>query len=107
MATRLELHDEFIDVLGTRDELESRAYFQPPPSKRMSYPCIRYSRSVNDIKRANNKVYMNTNKYEGVVIDPDPDSDIPNKLLERFPMFTLEKPYVADNLNHFPFTIYY
>ena len=107
MASRLELHNEFIDILGTRDEPESRVYFQPPESIKMKYRCIRYSKAVPNIKHANNKVYSNINKYEGVVIDYDPDCEIPNKLLDHFEMCSLGKPYTSNNLNHFPFTLYF
>lgn len=102
MASRLELQDEFEKLLGSEN-----VYFQPPASVKMSYPAIRYSRSRSDQKRANNHIYLNTPGYEGVVITDDPDCEIPNKLLEYFSMCSLGNPYVADNLNHFPFTLYY
>ena len=107
MASRLKLHEEFIDVLEAKGETESRVYFRPPESKKMKYPCIRYTKAEPNVNRANNKVYGRTDKYEGVVIDYDPDSDIPDKILARFSMCSLGKPYTADNLNHFPFTLYY
>lgn len=107
MASRLELHNGFIDILGSGTESESRVYFQPPASKLMKYPCIRYSKSAPNTIRANNKVYKNTNCYEVIVIDPNPDSDIPNKILEHFQMCRLDRVYTADNLNHTVFTIYY
>lgn len=107
MASRLELHDEFIDILGTKDSPESRVYFQPPPSVQMKYPCIRYSKGVPDVKRANNKIYNHTNKYEVIVIDYDPDSEIPDKILHHFRMCRFDRSYIADNLNHTVLTIYY
>ena len=102
MASRLQLHEEFIETLES-----DFVYFNPPESKKMDYPCIRYSPSEPNQKYANNKQYAKTNRYEGIVIDYDPDSDIPDKLASRFEMFKLGRPYKADNLNHFPFTIYY
>lgn len=102
MASRLELHEELCEVLGTRN-----VYFQPPESVKMKYDAIRYGLSGKDLKRANNKIYRSVNRYEGVVISRDPDTTIPDKLLARFEMCTMERPYVADNLNHYPFTIYY
>lgn len=102
MASRLELHDELCEVLGTRN-----AYFQPPESVKMKYDAIRYELGEKDFKRANNGVYLSTNRYEGVVISRDPDTDIPDKLVARFKMISLGRPYVADNLNHYPFTLYY
>ena len=107
MDSRLELHDEFIEVLETKNESESRVYFRPPESTKMKYPCIRYSKSEPNLKRANNKVYGCVDRYDGVVIDYDPDSKIPDKLLARFQMCSLGRPYTSDSLNHFPFTIYF
>ena len=107
MASRLELHEEFIDILGSRTEKESRVYFQPPASKTMSYPCIRYSKGVPDLKLANNKIYKSTNRYEVIVIDPDPDSEIADKILHHFQMCRIDQRYTADNLNHTVLTIYY
>lgn len=107
MASRLELHNEFIDVLGTKDEPKSRVYFNTPESVKMVYPCIRYAKSGVNKLNANNKLYKTTNQYEGVVIDHDPDSEIPDKILHRFPMCSLGRSYPVDGLYHFPFTLFY
>ena len=102
MASRLELHEELCEVLGSRN-----VYFQPPETVKMIYDAIRYQLGGNAVKRANNSVYQSVNQYEGVVITRDPDTTIPNALLMRFQMCSLGRPYTADNLNHYPFTIYY
>ena len=101
------MHEEFIGILESEAEEDRRVYFQPPESYKMRYPCIRYSKDIPDTKRANDGIYMNTNKYEGVVIDHDPDSEFPTKILSSFSMCSLGRPYVVNGLNHFPFTIYY
>lgn len=106
MASRLKLQSEFVEVLETTPE-DSRVYFNPPQKLAMKYPCIRYSLSGIDTQRANDTLYNYTNKYDGVVIDKNPESPLPLKILERFPMCSFGKPYVAENLNHFPFTLYY
>lgn len=102
MASREELHEEFCSILGSRN-----AYFQPPSTLIMKYPCIRYSKKGNNVLHADNKVYRATNRYDGIVIDYDPDSTIPDEILAHFEMCSLGQGYVVDNLNHFPFTIYY
>lgn len=102
MASRLELHEELCAVLGTRN-----VYFQAPESVRMQYDAIRYKLDGKNLKHANDKIYLNTNKYEGVVITRDPDTAIPDKLLAHFKMCGFGRPYTADNLNHYPFTLYY
>lgn len=102
MASRLELHEELCDLLESRN-----VYFQPPESVKMKYPCIKYSLSGVNAKRANDEIYQSTNRYELIVIDPNPDSDIWQKILKRFPMCSFDRPYVADNLNHFALTLHY
>ena len=102
MASRLELHEELCEVLGTRN-----VYFQPPESVKMQYDAIRYSLGGKDLKRADDRIYLNTNQYDGVVITRDPDTSIPDKLLAHFEMCSFGRPYTADNLNHYPFTLYY
>lgn len=103
---RLEIHNKFIDILGTRGEEVTRVYFQPPESVRMEYPCIRYSKSIPDLRRANNKIYNDTECYEVVIIDYDPESEIPKKILESFPMSSPGRLYTSDNLYHTTITIY-
>lgn len=80
-------------------------YFNPPPSVRMRYPAIKYS--LNNINRnfANNGGYRNTPSYEVILIDEDPDSIYVEKILQ-IPYCRLDRFYVAENLNHWVFTIY-
>lgn len=102
MASRLNLHEELCDILGSKN-----VYFQPPESVKMKYDAIRYSLSGKDLKRANNRIYQNTNQYDGVVITTNPDSTVPDELLNHFEMVSFGRPYTADNLHHYPFTLYY
>jgi hypothetical protein len=102
MASRLELHEELCEALGSRN-----VYFMTPESVKMQYDAIRYSLGGKDFKRADDRIYLNTNQYESVVITRDPDTTIPDKLLAHFEMSSFGRPYTADNLNHYPFTIYY
>lgn len=102
MASRLELHEELCEVLGSRN-----VYFKAPESPKMRYPAIRYELSGKDVKRANDGLYIMTNKYDGVVIATDPDTIIPDAVLKHFKMCSFGRPYTADSLNHYPFTLYY
>ena len=102
MDRSLKLQEELEILLGSRN-----VYFQPPSTLMMKYPCIRYSKKGNDAKHANDRIYKTMNRYEGVVIDYDPDTTIPDQILHHFPMCSLGSGYVADNLNHYPFTLYY
>lgn len=107
MASRLQLHYELIDILGTRYQKVSRVYFQAPEKHKMEYPCIKYSLSGMDTKRASDSIYLGTNRYEIIVIDYDADSDIHTKILAHFPMCSFDRQYVADGLYHTILTLYY
>lgn len=102
MASRLELHEEFCNILGSRN-----AYFQPPASIKLNYPCIVYSISSVNKQNANDKMYKSMNEYKVVVIDSDPDSEIPNKIIAHFPMCRFDRAYTSDNLNHSALSLYY
>lgn len=100
MRTRLELHEKLCEILGSRN-----VYFQPPESVKMTYPAIRYSRDDIDDIYADDLSYVQSPTYQIIVIDPNPDSEIPMKI-KQLPMCTYDRHYAADNLNHDVFTIY-
>ena len=102
MASRLNLHEELCEILGTRN-----VYFQSPETVKMQYDAIRYGLAEKEIRRADNMAYNVTNKYEGVVITRDPDTMIPDVMISHFEMCSFGRPYTSDNLNHYPFTLYY
>lgn len=102
MASRLELHEELCKLLGSRN-----VYFQPPGSLTLKYPCIVYALSGIDKKNANNTVYKTDKRYELTIIDYDPDSEIPDKILEHFAKCSFDRMFVSDNLNHWVFSLYY
>ena len=120
-VNRLDLHEELVNVLGSRN-----VYFVPDQSIRLRYPCIIYQLEREDIKRANNKPYLLRNQYQVTVISYDPDSDefegktitdsnvdmqgdsIIERLLYHFEWIErATNRYVVDNLNHDVFTLYY
>ena len=101
MASRLKLHEELCELLGSRN-----VYFQPPASVRMRYPAIVYSRNRIDNVHADNEVYNQNYSYSLIVIDEDPDSEIVFKV-SKLPRCSFDRHYVADNLNHDSFTLYY
>lgn len=101
MASRLKLHEELCAILGNRN-----VYYDPPESVKMQYDAIRYTRRKIDNTFANNSVYKQNDSYEVTVIYRDADSDIPRKL-SRLPMCVHDRHYVANNLHHDVFTLYY
>lgn len=106
MIRRLRLSDELHALLKENGYPEN-VYFQSPSTVQMSYPCIRYSRDEANSSYADNIRYIEKDKYTLIVIDPDPDSQIPDILLHHFSLISSGKLYTAENLNHFPLTLYY
>jgi len=102
MENRLALHEELVDILGS-----DHVYFQPPESIKMKYPAIVYFRDDIDNIKADNLNYLRHHRFQVTVIDPDPDTEYIDAILEHFPMCKYDRHYTADNLNHDVFTIYY
>lgn len=104
MATvdrRLVLDAKLRDILGN-----NHTYYQPPESVKMEYPCIRYERSKIDIVHADNIAYLGRKRYTLTLIYFDPDSDLPDQLMNDLPVVH-DRHYTADNLNHDVFTLYF
>ena len=101
MASRNDLQKELESLLGVR-----HVYYQTPESVKMEYPAIRYSKTNMKSTFANSNVYSNKKSYEIIVIDKKPDNPIIYKIFE-LPYARFDRHYVADNLNHDVFTIYY
>lgn len=96
------------DDLQTAIEREAtrHVYYQPPSNIKIAYPCIVYSMSDIDTKFADNIPYIRQKRYDLTVIDKDPDSMIVDKV-GNLPRCTFDRSYVADNLYHWTFSIYY
>jgi hypothetical protein len=103
MSKRLELHKILVETLGSPN-----VYFQPPSTVVMKYPCIVYSRTeVNFSTRfANGGVYVYRRAYTAILVDPNPDSDVIDKLI-NLPYCHYDTHYTKNNLNHDAFTIFY
>ena len=99
MASRLELHALLRSIVPN-------VYYQPPPSVRMNYPAIVYSRKNIDNTFANDSVYKQDHFYELIVIDKNPDS-VYVETISKLPKCNYDRHYTADNLNHDVFTMYY
>ena len=101
MDRRLELQSLLETVLGSEN-----VYFQPPPSLKMEYPCIVYSRDSADTKYAGNLLYGRYQGYQVTVIDRAPDSAIPLQVA-TIPLCRYARFYTAENLNHDVFTLFF
>lgn len=101
MGQRLELHAKLGEILGNK-----HVYFQPPETIKMVYPCIVYNLSDIHELHADDSSYKRKRMYTLTVIDKNPDSEIPDRLLD-LPYCAFDRWYASDGLNHFVFTLYY
>lgn len=101
MAPRLELHNLLSSLLGN-----NHVYFQPPPSVKMEYPCIVYTRSSQVSRFADGRPYFRKKEYTVTVIDRDPDSEIPDKVAD-LPLCTFERFFTTESLNHDVFRLFF
>ncbi len=101
MDRRPNLQTLLETVLGSRN-----VYFQPPSSVHIKYPAIIYSRANIENLHASNRVYLSNIAYQLTVVDRDPDSEIVDKV-SQLPKCSFNRHYVADNLHHDVFTIYF
>lgn len=99
--SRLELHEKFCEILGN-----NYVYFQPPATVRLNYPCILYTRSDIKVKYADSMSYHRTNAYTVTFIHRDPDSYIPNQLIEKLPYCSFDRNFNSDELIHDVFTVF-
>lgn len=81
-------------------------YYQPPSGYKIKYPCIIYDLEKPDITYADNAPYALYDRYLIKYITRDPDDDTRNQII-RLELCSAEIPYMADNLYHYPFRLYW
>ena len=101
MHSRTELQTELETKLGSRN-----VYFQPPENFKMKYPAIVYKRNPITNRHADNGVFSQAQGYTLTLISPNPLEPCIEKL-SRMPTCRHASSYVADNLYHDVFEIYY
>lgn len=101
MDRRLTLHAKLVSILGS-----SNVYFQPPANVEMKFPAIVYEHDKMATDFADNLPYNRVKGYQVTVIDRDPDSVTPDKV-GALPLCTFSRAFVANNLNHSVFNLYF
>jgi hypothetical protein len=96
---RLSLHEVLL-------ELTEHVYFQAPPTYKMQFPCILYSRDGTSAQHADNELYRHAKRYQVTVIDRDPDSELAEQV-EALQWCSFERRFAADDLNHYVFTLFF
>lgn len=99
---RLYLQRKLAAIIKVR-----KVYFQPPATIKMEYPCIVYERSGGKTTFSDDCPYNFRRRYTVTVIDPDPDSIIPDLIAKEFKMCVADRTYSVDNLYHHVFTLYW
>lgn len=99
---RIELGEKLKDVLGS-----DRTYFQPTNKTILAYPCCIYNYGGVKTIYANNLYYHNTDRYTVTFISKDPDNTYLTDMYAMFPYARFDRRYIADNLYHDVFTLYY
>lgn len=99
---RPELHQVLKGVFNSNPHV----YFQPPENVKLVYPCIIYKLDGMPDRFADNLEYFEHRNYQLTVIDTDPDSELREKVA-KLKWCRFNRHFVADNLNHYIFTIYY
>lgn len=99
MGQRLDLHALLLTICPN-------AYFQPPADVQMEYPAIVYELDRFDTKFADDRPYAVTRHYSLQLISRDPD-DAKLGAISALPMCAHERFFVADNLNHNVFSIFF
>ncbi len=72
----------------------------------MQYPAIVYQRDRGSTDFAGNYPYRFTTRYQVTVIDRNPEGVVTEKVAS-LPMCVLNRNFVANNLNHDVFNLYF
>lgn len=105
--TNTQNRREYLQALLSAIPGVKAAYFQPGRSVTLKYPCIVYKFAGEKDLRADDIQYNSRRYYDTVVIDPNPDSVIPDILHKNFTMSSLQRVYTSDNLNHWAYRIFF
>lgn len=101
MDKRFRLDEILRETIGN-----DHVYFQPPENLKIQYPCIVYNLGGFYKRMADNLKYNRTPQYDLIYITEDPDDPMIEKI-DDLPFCSLGNPYTADNLHHYPYTIYF
>lgn len=96
---RIGFHNKLVASCG-------RTYYQPTQNTKLVYPCIVYEEIPETVLYGNNTVFAKFPQVQITVIDRDPDSEITEKLVARFPEAKMVNKNVVDNLYHTIYELY-
>lgn len=97
---RYAFHDALVSALGS-----SNVYFDPPPTIRMNYPAIVYTRRTGDSQYADDSAYIYSQLYDVIVISKNPDEPAVKSMIKAFSKCRYDRHYISDNLHHDAFIV--
>lgn len=97
---RLKLHEILSSIPGIE-----KAYFQPPASISMEYPCIVYNYDDDMKYHANNQAYLIRDRYSVTLITKQAMPDETLSALDAIDYCDFDRHYVSDNLHHFAYRL--
>lgn len=98
---RIELHNKL-------KQITQNVYYEPADGKRLSYPCIVYTRQNIDNKRANNSnLYVGHVIYNVQYMTTDGANTKTKEMLRLLPTASLSNIMVNDGVYHENYNIYY
>lgn len=95
-----------LELQAILETITEHVYFQAPSTDKMQYPCIKFHPDGSRTEHANNRLYKHTKRYQVTVIDRNPDSQLPDQVIE-LPLSSFDRFFTADNLNHYVFTLFF
>lgn len=102
MRPRSEFHKFLVGLMGP----DIPIYHQAPPNTGMKYPCVVYRKSAENRMFADNFPYSRENRWQVTYITMSPKDETFDKLGE-LPLSVFDRYFIADNLHHHSYVIYY
>ena len=107
MGNKREELQSLLESIMAQDNADpENVYFQPPNGYKLTYPCIIYERDYLHYRSADSVTYLVNKRYNITCIYEDPDSGLPDAL-SKIPGILFNRHFIADNLYHDVFTLYY
>lgn len=100
MGRRLKLHELLAKYTG------SRTYFQPPDGFRLAYPCIVYRLEDRPAEYADNRTYLQYERYTVSYLHQDPDDDTPAQIMSDLGGVEYVRQFALNGVYHDIMRIY-
>lgn len=101
MGNRIDLQKMLEELIDTK-----QVYFEPPESIKLSYPCIIYGLSNEDVRFADDVKYLKKKAYDLTVISRNPDDELFDKVSDiQYCIF--DRRFDTSNLTHTVYRLYF